>query len=270
MDDVSFDALIRSLTASRPRRGVLRTVAGLAVAGPLGVWRGMRGVEARKKHKRKPRKCKDPKTKCGATCKTLQSDPRHCGGCGKACAAGESCVSGHCTAGTSCPAGLTRCRACVDLASDRANCGICGHSCAAGETCQSRICVATSCPSGQHDCGVNGCRQCCANSHCGSFQHCDLLTGTCVCANHTQVCDDPYVCWSCCSDEHCRAYGRAPEDGFVCTVQHACVCQSGSLCTKSDQSGYFCANLQDDDANCGECGVDCQNWHCVAGACTPP
>lgn len=271
MDNMSFDALARSLTALQPRRSFLNAVAGVAVSSAVGAWRGPDGIEARKKHKRKHKKCKAPNTTCGGTCTALPSDPQNCGRCGQACATGESCANGHCSAGTQCSTGLTRCDgACVNLTTDRANCGACGQGCAAGATCQGGNCLTTSCPSGQHDCGAKGCRQCCADSHCGSFQQCDVATGTCACANHTHTCDDPYVCWSCCNDEHCRAYGRAPEDGFICTMQHACVCQSGSICTKSDQSGYFCADLQNDDENCGECGFNCQNWTCIAGTCTPP
>jgi hypothetical protein len=269
MDPTRFDTLTRALTALPSRRGLVRAFAGLAVVGPLGALRAHSDAEAKRKHKAK--KCKSPKKKCGGKCVAVQSDPRHCGSCGFGCATGDSCASGQCIAGNSCPTGLTRCGgSCVDLTTDRAHCGSCGQSCAVGETCQSGTCAILTCPAGQRDCGAQGCRQCCTNSHCGSFQNCLQESGTCVCANHTQVCGDPYVCWSCCTDEHCRPYGRAPEDGFICTQQHACVCQSGSTCTKSDQSGYFCADLQNDDENCGECGFNCQSWDCVDGTCTPP
>ena len=162
-----------------------------------------------------------------------------------------------------------RCQ-CVAVQSDPQHCGSCGHECAAGESCQSGVCTIVSCPTGQHDCGNQGCRQCCANSHCGSSQHCDLTSGACVCLSQLHTCNDPYVCWSCCTDAHCRAYHKAPEDGFICTVQHACVCQAGSECMKADLSGYFCADLQNDHDNCGECGFNCQSWNCIDGTCTSP
>jgi hypothetical protein len=270
LEPTRFDTLTRSLAAAPSRRGLARVFAGLAVAGPLSALGGRGSVEAKKKHKHK--KCKSPKKKCGAKCVAVQSDPRNCGSCGHECANGESCISGQCSDSNGCPAGLTRCGgSCVDLTTDRANCGRCGHGCADGEACRGGVCGAATCPTGQHDCGAQGCRQCCINSHCGSSQNCIQESGTCACWNQLHTCgDDPYVCWSCCTDGHCRPYGRAPEDGFICTVQHACVCQAGSECTKADQSGYFCADLQNDDENCGECGIPCGSWTCRDGMCTPP
>jgi predicted esterase len=38
-------------------------------------------------------------SQCGAECVDVSSDPRHCGGCGKACGAGQSCKAGSCQGG---------------------------------------------------------------------------------------------------------------------------------------------------------------------------
>lgn len=40
--------------------------------------------------------CKDAKSHCGAECVDLGTDPAHCGACGRACAASQTCVSGQC------------------------------------------------------------------------------------------------------------------------------------------------------------------------------
>ena len=55
-------------------------------------------------------------------CETdLSTNVDHCGGCGQACAKGESCVGGLCTPNCG---GLTNCSgSCRDLQSDAANCG---------------------------------------------------------------------------------------------------------------------------------------------------
>ncbi len=43
-----------------------------------------------------PQRCAAPRALCGGACTTLQADARHCGACGRACAAGELCVAGAC------------------------------------------------------------------------------------------------------------------------------------------------------------------------------
>lgn len=93
--------------------------------------------------------CAADQQACGDACAAIGTDPDNCGGCGIACAPGESCVSGSCT----CPA--TACDgACVDLESDPANCGACGVACAGDQVCTT------------DDAGVTACAGACA----GSFQ----------------------------------------------------------------------------------------------------
>jgi hypothetical protein len=71
--------------------------------------------------------CRQHQTCCpGAGCVDKSSDDAHCGGCGIACAADESCVDGTCR--PQCPAGLTLCGSrCVDTMEDPQNCGGCGN-----------------------------------------------------------------------------------------------------------------------------------------------
>ena len=84
------------------------------------------------------------------------------------------------------------------------------------------------------------------------------------------------LCWDCCADDHCRGFGRAPEDGFYCKSDtHACVCGQGtSECVKPDGSGeLYCVNLLENDRSCGSCNFDCTYggtpFHCENGHCVP-
>jgi hypothetical protein len=43
-----------------------------------------------------PQPCPTPLEECDGQCVDLRSDPRHCGGCGSACAAAEGCLDGAC------------------------------------------------------------------------------------------------------------------------------------------------------------------------------
>jgi hypothetical protein len=113
---------------------------------------------------------------CGNVCTSTDSDAKNCGGCGNACASGESCAratcyapagssssggggsssssgggSGSSSGGTSssssgvsplCGPNLTQCgTACVDTSSDPNNCGACGTACAPTEFCARWTCL---------------------------------------------------------------------------------------------------------------------------------
>jgi hypothetical protein len=91
---------------------------------------------------------------CAASCVNEQSDPNHCGSCGKQCpavaGATPTCSPGG-TCGFTCNANNHLCGgACVNEQTDPANCGACVHVCTAGQACVSGQCVcnATSCPGG--------------------------------------------------------------------------------------------------------------------------
>ncbi|MBI4702257.1 MAG: hypothetical protein HY744_14110 [Deltaproteobacteria bacterium] len=81
----------------------------------------------------------------------VQLDPANCGGCAKACAAGQICASGACA--LVCPDGLTKCGGkCVDVQLDPANCGGCGQACGKDEVCSAGKC-ALLCLGGTVKCG---------------------------------------------------------------------------------------------------------------------
>lgn len=45
-----------------------------------------------------PQPCPSPLEECEGQCVDVQSDRRHCGGCGRSCAAGDACVAATCGA----------------------------------------------------------------------------------------------------------------------------------------------------------------------------
>jgi hypothetical protein len=236
IDAERFDAITR-IVGSRASR---RLAVGLVVAGLLGITGPP--AEAARCTKQSPcpecQKCKKHK------CKPVN---------GILCTGGGTCTNGVCTAPSACTPACTG-----------------GKACQANGTC--------ACPPNKphvepdQNCDST-CRECCIDSHCNPGRHCDnALGGVCVCPNQQHDCDGDGVCWSCCTDQDCAAYGQAPADGFICTAQRACRCTAGtSACRKAGGIGEFCADLQADELNCGECGHPCGGLEprCAAGVCSP-
>lgn len=80
---------------------------------------------------------------CDGACFKLQTDPRHCGTCGRACAAEEPCVAGQC----GCAPGQKACaRECRNLQFDRDHCGACGNACASDRYCVQGTCACSGGP----------------------------------------------------------------------------------------------------------------------------
>ena len=112
---------------------------------------------------------------CGDRCVDAQVDVANCGGCGRACGAGQFCTSGSCT--PTCP--LTVCGAeCVDLDSSPLNCGACGVACGDTGFCDGGACADT-CPVPLLRCGASCVDADVDPSNCGA------------CGN---VCDEDLVC----------------------------------------------------------------------------
>ena len=131
MDQPTFDRLSRSLAVGLSRRSLaaLTSLALAAVAAPAD-------QEAKKKKKKS---CKGGLTRCtvktGKKKKTIcvngQNDPSHCGGCGRACAGGQTCRSGEC-ADRACTPDSTnvtcdgKCGVVVNNCGTQVDCGVCG------------------------------------------------------------------------------------------------------------------------------------------------
>jgi hypothetical protein len=216
-----------------------------ALAG-LGLALGL-GAKTQAKPKKKPKKCKRGLVPCGRskTCVDTRTNARNCGGCGKACAAGQSCVGGRCQGG-GCPSGRTRCgTSCVDTQTDHANCNGCGKACGSTETCHGGTCVTagSGCPAGQSECpgSINGCYH--------NPQHPDGPY------------DAPTLCGSACKD--CTQGGAKP---YVCCWLGDCVDVSGRKPNESGILGAFCGGCEKCSAN----RICCNDGRGGAPSCKDP
>ena len=199
---------------------------------------------------------------CNGTCVDLNADAQNCGACGNACAAGESCCSG----------------ACADLTNDVNNCGTCGNACAAGEVCSQGSCQL-DCAVGETDCNGS-----CVNlntdvDNCGACGNvCDLTNvdqnGCAAGACTVVTCDagfgdcDSLAANGCeatlGTDQNCSACGDACAVGETCT---AGTCVGGCGAGETDCNGS-CVNLNTDLQNCGACGNACAAGEgCLNGTC---
>jgi type II secretory pathway pseudopilin PulG len=223
--------------------------------------------------------CPSNSVLCNGQCADIQADNSNCGGCGQACSAGQSCLSGTCTViNQSCPSGQALCNGvCVNLQADSSNCGSCGQVCPTGKSCSAGSCVVITlnCPTGQTDCSgtcVNlqadssNCGSCgqtcpagqaCASGSCAVVQQCPTgqtdCSGTCV-----NLQTDFSNCGSC---AHSCSVGQA------CTLGSCTIvlpnCPSGQTAC-----GSMCYNLQTDSDNCGACGNVCpRGVPCTGGGC---
>ncbi len=234
--------------------------------------------------------CPSNAVACGGVCVDPLTSQSHCGACGNACAAGESCASGACT--LVCPTGLTACsRRCVDLATSVVHCGACDASCPIGAVCARGNCVVP-CPEGQTVCGgacvqtstsashCGGCGRACRPSHASGR----CAVGVCVIG----ACDEG---WGNCDGDAANGCETALNSESNCgRCNNACVganaqmsCTSAACEVSSCQPGFGncdraaangCeARLGRDASNCGACGVACPAAPsgmvatCVSGVC---
>lgn len=192
-------------------------------------------------------------------CESRLGSPTACGGCGKACPAGEPCVKDEC----GCPPPFTNCGGrCVDLKTNDYECGACGVACAPDD------------PEPPPPHAYYGC----AESTCGHLK-CDESPPTYAWAdcNHdpSDGCEidlyslDDANCGACgvtCTGgQHCRLYF-----GFF-GAQPRCACPPGTEACP----GNVCLDLSRDVSACGACGRVCPNpgpdahgaMACVGGEC---
>jgi hypothetical protein len=112
------------------------------------------------------------------SCVDLKTDRTNCGGCGRECPKGESCINGLCGH----QQGAIQCDGqWVDALNNVSNCGACGHKCPV--FCEKGQCV--SCGKGETFCG----------NRCSNLKNSHIDCGQC---DHT--CPDNWVC----SKGHCE------------------------------------------------------------------
>ena len=177
----------RAVAASSTRRGALLGVLA-ALTGGMGV------AEGRTRCPSGLTRCKVGKKK---PCVDLTTDPAHCGACGTACAAGQTCVAGACT-GTCIP--TCDGRQCGDDGCG----GSCGQ-CGGGERCRDGRCQESE-DEWPIDPGLDG--QCIADNA--------------PCSEEDTCCDAERVCRS-------NTFQECPREP-ICCGQNGASCQDDCDC----------------------------------------
>lgn len=193
-------------------------------------------------------KCSSGAQECAGTCVNVQTDSAHCGACGKACGAGETCVAGACAnadAGTTCSPGRKLCgSACVDVESDRENCGECAKICPGTDICKAGKCEPA--PSGCANASDTKCATGCVDTstdpkNCGVCGKACAPGGRCV----DKKCENPVEPTEC------------PPNQTLCEA-----------CTDPFTCSNVCVDLQTSQMNCGFCNRVCAAvFVCSAGTC---
>jgi hypothetical protein len=173
--------------------------------------------------------------------------------------------------GCGCPSGKECCKTasgtdqtCVDLQTDPNNCGQCGKVCRAPRT---------SCVAGKCVCPPGRARSAASDTLCCPEGQTECA-GACV-----DLSTDPNNCGQCgvqcpqgdtCVNGSCQGGGQCQFDND-CNTHETC-CPPGSGGRFSPQTSY-CADLQSDHLNCGQCGVECLGGdlrYCIEGQCHCP
>jgi hypothetical protein len=229
-------------------------------------------------------------------CETdLNSNPSHCGACGRACAspnATPSCSAGVCGY-TICNAGFGDCdgnraNGCeTNTQTSPLHCGACGRACApsnATPACTMGVCGYSTCTAGFADCNMNPADGCETNTqttgaHCGACGRACPPGQVCSC---TLVCGPGFTnCGGACVETasnpaHC---GRC--DNGCATPPNATRTCTGGTCGFTCTAGFADCNMNPADgcevntqtatAHCGGCGRVCAPANatpaCTMGVC---
>jgi hypothetical protein len=121
MERASFDRLARRFAGLSGRRPLLAALAAAALASAASPERVLGCAKVGKRCdgsgdccgsarcRNGKCRCKGARRECGGRCYHLDRDDDHCGGCGIACSAVESCAGGVCIGHGGCPAGADSC-----------------------------------------------------------------------------------------------------------------------------------------------------------------
>ncbi len=135
----------------------------------------------------------------GDGCETnLDTDPLHCGSCGHACGARQTCVDGTCT----CDPGRLDCdmleaTGCeIDGSTDVTHCGTCPNACSfanAGATCSAGTCALSTCTTGFDDCDTIEATGC--EASLGMIPNCGRCGDACaLVVNAVETCNASLRC----------------------------------------------------------------------------
>src|SRR5439155_19268171 len=137
---------------------------------------------------------------------------------------------------------------------DTRNCGKCGTSCAVDEAWVAGKCALT-CPASESVCGGLCVRLDSDNANCGKC-------GTACAAG--EVCSGGKCALTCGAPLTTCAPSGGADSGPVPDAASDADASSSDATT----SAPYCANLDDDRANCGACGKACDTGYvCEAGKC---
>ncbi|MCP3139297.1 DUF4215 domain-containing protein [Pyxidicoccus xibeiensis] len=173
-----------------------------------------------------PEDCPTGQTSCSGTCRDLTTDVQHCGACGTACSAGNTCVAGQCVALQGCGDGrLSSTEACDD-GNRRADDG-CGATCQveSGYSCTG---TPSTCARRCGD-GVWGGAETCDDGNTAAGDGCGA---TCTVESGYTCSGTPSTCAPRCGDgvrtaaEACDDGNTAANDGCGAT----CAVESGYTC----------------------------------------
>ncbi len=222
--------------------------------------------------------CGQQQCPASTECRTYELvDERNCDGIGQ-CAAEAPCESEDLPQVTSCADGAGTCDGAGDCVIP--NKATLGEACATGDECGSGFCAVTA--SGDSVCCSESCDGVC--EACGSDgfcedapaddSRCDML----ICAADTACADYPDAL----SQDRCSGFGQCVSAGAHCVAEFAdtstscgtgMFCDGAGACSDACSADLTwctsaCADLDDDDDNCGACGNQCSAGHgCEQGTC---
>jgi hypothetical protein len=187
MNAARFDGLLRSLALSTSRRGLVADLVGSLLAvlavqlsgeealagcgGRCAQCERCRNGRCRPKEDQTPCGSEGTRQCCAGRCVSLETNPRHCGECGRRCQINAVCDAGICACVRgACPANDATCCPTTAVRTDVCRC----TGATDPRTCETAGSVDL-CPSGTVACLGPRCAACCP---VGST--CDTSTGTCL------------------------------------------------------------------------------------------